>query len=76
VAGVVGNKKFSYDIWGDTVNVASRMESLSDSGEINISEATYNLAKEVFECTYRGQMEVKNKGLMKMYFVKGPLQKR
>ncbi|MEH6512036.1 adenylate/guanylate cyclase domain-containing protein [Maribacter arcticus] len=76
VAGVVGNKKFSYDIWGDTVNVASRMESLSDSGEINISEATYNLVKEVFECTYRGQMEVKNKGLMKMYFVKGPLQKR
>jgi adenylate cyclase len=76
VAGVVGNKKFSYDIWGDTVNVASRMESLSDSGEINISEATYNLVKEEFECTYRGQMEVKNKGLMKMYFVKGPLQKR
>lgn len=74
VAGVVGNKKFSYDIWGDTVNVASRMESLSDSGKINISEATYNLVKEVFECTYRGQMEVKNKGLMSMYFVKGPLQ--
>ncbi len=74
VAGVVGNKKFSYDIWGDTVNVASRMESLSDSGEINISEATYNLVKEVFECEYRGQMEVKNKGLMSMYFVKGPLQ--
>lgn len=74
VAGVVGNKKFSYDIWGDTVNVASRMESLSDSGEINISEATYNLVKEVFECTYRGQIEVKNKGLMSMYFVKGPLQ--
>ncbi len=74
VAGVVGNKKFSYDIWGDTVNVASRMESLSDSGKINISEATYNLVKEVFECKYRGQMEVKNKGLMSMYFVKGPLQ--
>ena len=50
------------------------MESLSESGRINISEDTYNLVKEEFECTYRGQMEVKNKGLMKMYFVKGPLR--
>ncbi|ALM08842.1 guanylate cyclase [Sediminicola sp. YIK13] len=74
VAGVVGNKKFSYDIWGDTVNVASRMESLSQSGRINISENTYNLVRETFKCTYRGQIEVKNRGSMKMYFVNGPKQ--
>ena len=74
VAGVVGSKKFSYDIWGDTVNVASRMESLSHSGRINISENTYNLVKGVFKCTYRGQIEVKNRGSMKMYFVNGPKQ--
>ena len=74
VAGVVGNKKFSYDIWGDTVNVASRMESLSQSGRINISENTYNLVRDAFKCTYRGQIEVKNRGSMKMYFVNGPKQ--
>lgn len=71
VAGVVGNKKFSYDIWGDTVNVASRMESLSHSGRINISENTYNLVRDTFKCSYRGQIDVKNRGAMKMYFVKG-----
>ncbi|SKB34756.1 adenylate/guanylate cyclase domain-containing protein [Maribacter arcticus] len=74
VAGVVGSKKFSYDIWGDTVNVASRMETFSDSGKINISKNTYNLVKDIFDCEFRGQIEVKNKGLMSMYFVKGPLQ--
>ncbi len=74
VAGVVGSKKFSYDIWGDTVNVASRMESLSHSGRINISENTYNLVKGAFKCSYRGQIEVKNRGSMKMYFVNGPKQ--
>lgn len=74
VAGVVGNKKFSYDIWGDTVNVASRMESLSHSGRINISENTYNLVRDTFKCSYRGQIDVKNRGSMKMYFVKGPKQ--
>jgi adenylate cyclase len=71
VAGVVGNKKFSYDIWGDTVNVASRMESLSHSGKINISENTYNLIRDTFKCSYRGQIDVKNRGAMKMYFVNG-----
>jgi len=74
VAGVVGNKKFSYDIWGDTVNVASRMESLSHSGRINISENTYNLVRDTFKCAYRGQIDVKNRGSMKMYFVNGPKQ--
>jgi len=69
VAGVVGTKKFAYDIWGDTVNVASRMESTSKEGKINIAENTYILIKDYFLCKYRGQIEVKNKGCMKMYFV-------
>ena len=69
VAGVVGLKKFAYDIWGDTVNTASRMENNSKSGKINISEHTYELIKDRFDCAYRGEIEVKNKGLMKMYFV-------
>ncbi|SHG62904.1 Adenylate cyclase, class 3 [Flavobacterium micromati] len=69
VAGIVGTKKFAYDIWGDTVNIASRMESNSETGKINISENTYQLVKNQFSCTYRGEIEVKNKGMMKMYFV-------
>ena len=69
VAGVVGSKKFAYDIWGDTVNVASRMESMSEPGKINISENTYALIKEDFNCEYRGEIEVKNRGKLKMYFV-------
>lgn len=75
IAGVVGSKKFAYDIWGDTVNIASRMESCSERGMINISEDTYKLVKDHFICEYRGEFEVKNKGLMKMYFVKGFLEK-
>lgn len=71
VAGVVGKKKFAYDIWGDSVNVASRMESNSKAGRINVSENTYQLIKNKFHCNYRGEIEVKNKGLMKMYFVEG-----
>ncbi len=69
VAGVVGTKKFAYDIWGDTVNIAARMESNSEPGRINISETTYKLIKDRFDCEYRGEIEAKNKGRMKMYFV-------
>ncbi|MFC4722189.1 adenylate/guanylate cyclase domain-containing protein [Geojedonia litorea] len=69
VAGVVGSKKFAYDIWGDTVNIASRMESCSEPGKINISEHTYLLVKDKFNCNFRGNIEVKNRGQLKMYFV-------
>jgi len=68
VAGVVGTKKFAYDIWGDTVNIAARMESHSDIGRINISENTYELVKDKFECEYRGEVEVKNGRILKMYY--------
>ena len=69
VAGIVGTKKFAYDIWGDAVNVASRMESNSVSGKINVSESTYELIKDHYDCEFRGEIEVKNKGMMKMFFV-------
>lgn len=69
VAGIVGVKKFQYDIWGDTVNTASRMESLGEIGEVNISETTYDLIKDQFKCEYRGEVEAKGKGKLKMYFV-------
>ncbi len=71
VAGVVGTKKFAYDIWGDTVNVAARMESNSEPGRVNISEYTYELVRDEFNCKYREKIDVKNKGMMKMYFVEG-----
>lgn len=73
MAGVIGSKKFAYDIWGDTVNTASRMESTGVVGEINISESTYHAIKDFFQCEYRGEFEVKGKGLMKMYLVQGIL---
>ncbi len=69
IAGVVGTKKLQYDIWGDTVNVAARMEQNSAPAKVNISETTYQLVKEKFSCTYRGKIEAKNKGEMDMYFV-------
>ncbi len=69
IAGIVGVKKFAYDIWGDTVNTAARMQQQSEPGRINISETTYELIKTEFSCLYRGEIEAKNKGLLKMYFV-------
>ncbi len=69
VAGIVGVRKFAYDIWGDTVNVAARMEQYSQEGKVNISEKTYALVKDKFHCTDRGVLNVKNKGQMNMYFV-------
>ncbi len=69
IAGIVGVRKFAYDIWGDTVNVASRMESNSEAGKINISGDTYALVKNLCVCTYRGKIEAKGKGEIDMYFV-------
>jgi class 3 adenylate cyclase len=69
VAGVVGRKKYAYDIWGGTVNVASRLESNGEPGQVNISEATYELVKHVYPCTYRGKIYAKNIGEIDMYFV-------
>ena len=69
VAGIVGVKKFAYDIWGDTVNLASRMESSGEPGKINISGSTYELVKNDFTCIHRGKIQAKNKGEVDMYFV-------
>lgn len=71
IAGAIGSKKRSYDIWGDTVNTASRMESSGKPGKVNISGVTFNLVKEYFICEYRGKIPVKYKGNVDMYFVIG-----
>jgi adenylate cyclase len=70
VAGVVGEKKFAYDIWGDTVNVASRMESNGKPGKVNISSATFSHIRNDFDCEYRGKVPAKNVGEVEMYFVR------
>ncbi|MEN6468446.1 MAG: adenylate/guanylate cyclase domain-containing protein [Smithella sp.] len=70
MAGIVGEKKFVYDVWGDSVNLASRMESSGEGGRVNISETTYVRIKDYFETEVRGQIMAKNKGSVAMYFVK------
>jgi adenylate cyclase len=69
VAGVVGKMKYAYDIWGSTVNIASRMESNGEPGKVNISSATYELIKDYYECSHRGKISAKNVGEIDMYFI-------
>lgn len=69
IAGIVGVKKFVYDIWGDTVNTAARMETSSEAGRINISASTHQLLTNDFKCIYRGKLDAKNKGKIDMYFL-------
>ena len=68
VAGVIGNKRITYDIWGDSVNLASRMESASEPNRVNISAYTFDLIRDQFKCEYRGKIPVKGKGEIDMYF--------
>jgi adenylate cyclase len=72
VAGVIGSKRFIYDLWGDAVNTASRMESQSTPGAIQITRATYELLKDDFVCRRRGTIEVKGKGQMETWYLEGP----
>jgi class 3 adenylate cyclase len=69
ISGVIGYKKYTFDIWGDSVNIASRMEAAGKPGRINISEATYEEVKQLFDCTYRGTQEVEKIGTVDMYFL-------
>jgi guanylate cyclase len=71
VAGVIGTKRFLYDLWGDAVNIASRMETNGTPGEIQITRATYELLKDEFVCTLRGTIEVKGKGPMETWYLVG-----
>jgi len=69
IGGVIGKKKFAFDIWGNAVNIASRIESASEAEKINISGATYDLVKDKVKCVYRGKVAAKNIGDIDMYFV-------
>jgi class 3 adenylate cyclase len=69
ISGVIGYKKFTFDIWGDSVNIASRMEEAGEPGRINISKDTYEEVKQLFDCTYRGTQEVEKIGTVEMYFL-------
>jgi len=71
VAGVIGKRKFAYDVWGDTVNTAARMEQHGLPGRVQVSESTYELLKERFTFEERGDVEVKGKGLMRTYLLRG-----
>lgn len=72
IAGVVGKNKFTFDIWGDSVIIAQRMEAKGEEGKINISAVTHDLIKEKFECEYRGKINADGKGKLDMYFIKRP----
>lgn len=72
VAGVIGKKKFTYDVWGDVVNVASRMESTGIPGHIQVTDRIYDLMHQEYKFEERGEIEVKGKGKMKTYWVKKP----
>ena len=74
VAGVVGRRKFTYDIWGDTVNIAARLENAAEAGRINVSAYTYDLIRQDIACAYRGKIAVKGKGKIDMYYVVGERQ--
>ena len=69
VAGIVGKNKYAYDVWGDTVNIASRLESAGEVNKVNISAYTFELVQAFFECEYRGKLAAKGKGEIDMYFV-------
>jgi guanylate cyclase len=71
LAGVIGRKKFIYDLWGDAVNIASRMESHGTGGAIQITRATYEIIKDEFECEWHGTVNVKGKGEMEVWHIKG-----
>jgi len=72
VAGVIGRKRFLYDLWGDAVNTASRMESYGTPGRIQITRATYELLADEFECVPRGTIAVKGKGELEAWYLLGP----
>ena len=71
VAGIIGTRRFIYDLWGDTVNIASRMESHGVADEIQISESTYLAVKDLYECQPRGEIPIKGKGDMPVYLLVG-----
>lgn len=69
VSGVVGKKKYAYDVWGDDVNIAARMEQKSEPGRINVSESTWEMIKDIYQTESRGKIQAKNKGHLEMYFI-------
>ncbi len=74
IAGVIGTKKFAYDLWGDSVNTAARMESHGIPGEIQVSEATYELLKPKYQFTDRGVIDIKGKGPMRVFLLKNKME--
>jgi class 3 adenylate cyclase len=71
VAGVIGKRKFSYDLWGDSVNVAARMESHGEPGKIQVSDATWSLLREKYEFESRGPLQIKGIGAIRTYLLRG-----